>query len=81
MIAATLGLTDVMAATRDMVGELMRWLQHPPSSELPDLLRTFTKAVADLQEQTIKHSDLVVKLDNRLGELPAQVARAVHGGE
>jgi ABC-type transporter Mla subunit MlaD len=74
MIGAIHGLTDVMEQTRDLVTELMAWLQEPPSSELPDLLKALTKAVSDQGEKITAMHGLLVKL-------PAQVARTLAAGE
>ncbi len=74
MISAIHGLTDVMEQTRDLLTELMAWLQEPPASDLPDLLKALTAAVRDQGEKISTLHGLLVKL-------PAQVARAVATGE
>ena len=81
VIAAIHGLADVMQTNQAMLAELMKWLQEPGSSELPDLLRAMTAAMADLQDQVRGHGALIVKLGSRMGELPAAMARAVRSGE
>lgn len=81
MIAAIHGLADVIEINRDMIAELMKWLQEPPSSELPDLLQALIKRTSDMQDQVKAHGDLVVKLGRRFDDLPAAVARAMHTGE
>jgi hypothetical protein len=73
LVSAMNGLTDVMEQTRDLVVELMAWLQEPPSSDLPDTLKAMTEAM-ELQAghmQTIGHALL---------KLPAQVAQEVRSG-
>jgi hypothetical protein len=74
LISAVHGLTDVMEQTRDLVGELMAWLQEPAPSELPDLVKALAGAV---QQQ----GELVLAMNGMLADLPAQVARAVRDGE
>jgi hypothetical protein len=74
LVSSIHGLTDVMAQTRDLVVELMAWLQEPPSSDLSDALKAMAAALTEQSGhlQTIGH--VLVKL-------PAQVARAVSTGE
>jgi hypothetical protein len=74
LVEAMNGLTDVMEQTRDLVVELMAWLQEPPSSDLSDTLKAMTGAIEEQSGhmQTIGHA---------LVKLPAQVARAVTTGE
>ena len=74
LVSAIGGLTDVMAQTRDLVTELMAWLQEPPSSDLPDTL----KAMANALEA---HGQRLHAINGTLGKLPAQVARAVTATE
>lgn len=74
LISAMHGLTDVTAQTRDLVTELLAWLQQPSSSELPDLLKELTAAVREQGERISTLHGLLVKL-------PAQVTRAVTTGE
>lgn len=81
IIAAINGLADITKTNQDMLAELMKWLQEPPSSELPDLIRALTAAIKDMQDQVRGHGSLIVKLGGRLGDLPAAVAQAVRSGE
>jgi ABC-type transporter Mla subunit MlaD len=74
LVSAIHGLTDVQAQTRDLVVELMKWLQEPPSSELPDLLKALIAAIHQQGEQLQTMTGILVKL-------PAQVARSVRTGE
>ena len=74
LVAAINGLTDATQATQDMLAELMKWLQEPPSSALPDLLRSLTGAVTALQTQ-------ITQQGQTLAKLPAEVAQAVRAGE
>ncbi len=74
LVGAIHGLTNVMEQTRDLVTELMAWLQEPQPSELPDLLKALIKAVADQGEKITTMHGLLVKL-------PTQVARTVASGE
>jgi hypothetical protein len=74
LVSAIIGLTDITAQTRDLVTELMAWLQEPPSSELPDLLKAVTAAVGDQGERITAMHALLVKL-------PAQVAQTVTASE
>jgi hypothetical protein len=81
LIASISGQTDVMVTTRDMLAELMTWLQKPPSSDLPDLIRALTLALTSVQEQVIQHGAEVRNLGRKIGEVPAEVARAIRTGE
>ncbi len=45
MISAIHGLCDVMEQSRDLITELMAWLQEPPSTDLPDALRALVAAI------------------------------------
>lgn len=74
MISSIHGLTDVMEQTRDLVVELMAWLQEPPSSELPDLIKALIAAVQQQGDKLNTMSGILVKL-------PAEVARAASTGE
>jgi ABC-type transporter Mla subunit MlaD len=70
LVGAVSGLTDVVAVTRDMLAELMTWLQKPPSTDLPDLLTALT---VTLQSQ----GELVTALSQRIDALPEQLAQVV----
>ncbi|MFL5289310.1 MAG: hypothetical protein ACJ8AW_52235 [Rhodopila sp.] len=74
LIAAMHGLTDIQAQTRDLVTELMEWLQQPGSSDLADALKEVAQALKAQDEKLAHMTGLMVKL-------PAQVARAVTAGE
>jgi hypothetical protein len=74
LVSAVSGLTDVLEQTRDLVVELMAWLQEPPSSELPDLIKALTAAVKQQGEHMQTMTGILVKL-------PEQVARTVSTGE
>jgi len=74
LIGAVHGLTDVMEQTRDLVTELMAWLQEPPSSELPDLLKALTEAVGEQGEK-------ITAMHGLLAKLPAQIVRTVAAGD
>ena len=74
LVSAIGGLTDVMAQTRDLVTELMAWLQEPPSSDLPDTLKAIANAIE-------AHGQKLHAINGVLLNLPAQVARAVTMGE
>jgi hypothetical protein len=74
LVSSIHGLTDVMEQTRDLVIELMKWLQEPPSSELPDLLKALTAAVQQQGERMQMMTTILLKL-------PEQVARTVRTGE
>lgn len=74
LVSAISGLTDVMAQTRDLVTELMAWLQEPPSSDLPDTLKAMTNAIE-------AHGQTLRTINGALVKLPAQVARAVAASE
>ncbi len=74
MISAVHGLTDVIEQTRDLVRELMAWLQEPAPPELPELVKALAGAVQQQGEQ-------VRAMYGMLADLPAQVARAVRDGE
>lgn len=65
MIASIHGLCDVMETGNAMLGELMKWLQQPPSSgsDLPDALNALTKVIDTMTA--------------RVNALPAEVARAL----
>jgi hypothetical protein len=81
LIASVSGLTDVMVTMRDMQAELMTWLQKPPSSDLPDLIRQLVLAMADVQEQTVQHGAALQSFGQKIDGIPADVARAIHTGE
>lgn len=68
------GLTDVMEQTRDLVVELMKWLQEPASSDLADAIKELSAAVKQQSEHIQTMTDILVKV-------PAQVARTVKTGE
>lgn len=69
MVSAMHGLTDVMQQTRDLVAELMAWLQEPPSSDMADTLKALVQQV---QEQN-GHLKTIGEV---LIELPGRVARS-----
>ena len=68
LIASMHGLVDIMETVRDIQAELMAWLQQPPSTDVPELLKGLTAA---LQE----HSDLLVDVSRRVDALPERLAR------
>jgi hypothetical protein len=74
LVSAISGLTDVMEQTRDLVSELMAWLQEPPSLDLPEALTALAEAVEAQGRQ-------VQAMAGALAGLPAEVARAVSIGE
>ena len=74
LVGAIHGLTNVMEQTRDLVTELMAWLQEPASSELPDLLKALTTAVE-------AQGEMITTLHGLLVKLPARVVRAVSTGD
>jgi hypothetical protein len=74
LVSSVHGLTDVMEQTRDLVVELMKWLQEPPSSELPDLLKALTAAITQQGEHLQTMTGILVKL-------PEQVVRTMKTGE
>ena len=39
LIASVGGLAEVIETNQEMLGTLMQWLQQPPSSEMPELLK------------------------------------------
>jgi hypothetical protein len=73
LVSAIHRLTDVQEQTRDLVVELMKWLQEPPSSDLSDLIKALTVAVQRQGEHMQTMTGILVKL-------PEQVARAVSTG-
>lgn len=74
LVTAISGLTDVMEQTRDLVVELMAWLQAPPSSELPDAIREMAQEISGL-------ANVAVRLADQIDTLPAEVAQAVTASE
>ncbi len=74
LIAAIHGLTDVQAQTRDLVTELMEWLQQPGSSDLADTLKEIARALKAQDGKLATMTGVLVKL-------PEQVARAFTTGE
>jgi len=73
LVSAMNGLTDVMEQTRDLVVELMAWLQEPPPSELPDTLKAMTEAME-------RQNGHLQTIGQALLKLPTQVAQAVRQG-
>lgn len=63
VIASVSGLADVVETTNAMLGELMMWLQQPPSSDLPEALQALVKVVETMT--------------SRVNAIPAEVARAL----
>jgi ABC-type transporter Mla subunit MlaD len=55
LVSAISGLTDVMEQTRDLVVELMAWLQEPPSSELPDAIKAMAQEIKGLADVVHAH--------------------------
>jgi len=74
LVSAIHGLTDVTAQTRDLVTELMAWLQEPPSTDLSDTLKTLIVAVQQQGAELQTMTGVLIKL-------PEQVARAAKSGE
>jgi hypothetical protein len=81
LIAAISSLADICALTNATVTQIAALLMQPPKSDLADLIKGLTVALQGLQDQTRAHSALIVGLGQRLGEMPAEVARAVSTGE
>src|SRR5271166_35469 len=81
LIASVGGLAEVIRTNQEMLGALMEWLQQPPSSDMPELLKALTAAVAAVQDLTVKHGEEIQHLRGLVGRLPAEVARAVRTGE
>jgi len=67
LIASIHGLADVVETMRDMQAELIAWIQQPPSTDLPDLLKGLTAAV---QGNSSVIAELVRRID-ALSEPPA----------
>jgi hypothetical protein len=80
LIASVGGLAEVIETNQEMLGKLMEWLQQPPSSEMPELLKALTAAVTALQTLTVKHGEEIQHLGALVGRLPAEVAQAVRTG-
>jgi hypothetical protein len=59
LIAAIQGLVDVVEVVRDMQAELLSWVQQPPPTELPDLLRELTASIQ-------RHSELILVLSRKV---------------
>jgi hypothetical protein len=74
MISALHDMVASIETNQAMLGELMKWLQEPPPSELPDLLRMLIGAA----RHQATRLDAIERL---LSELPVAVARAVSDGE
>jgi len=62
LIAAIQGLVDVVETVRDMQAELLSWVQQPPPTDLPDLLRELTASIQ-------QHSELILVLSRKLDVL------------
>jgi hypothetical protein len=67
LVASIHGLADVVETMRDMQAELIAWIQQPPSTDLPDLLKGLTAAV---QGNSSVIAELVRRID-ALSEPPA----------
>ena len=80
LIASVGGLAEVIETNQEMLGKLMEWLQQPPSSEMPELLKALTAAVTALQTLTVKHGEEIQHLGGLVGRLPAELAQAVRTG-
>jgi hypothetical protein len=78
MIATVGDMVDVLEIVAGGVAELKAWLQQPPSTALPDLIRALAASLDRLDGQVKQHGDLIVALRR---DLPAEVARAVTTGE
>ncbi len=74
MVAALGDMAGIQVQTRDLVTELMAWLQEPPSSDFSDTLKA-------ILEQLQTQNDHMAKIGEALLALPANVARAVSTGE
>jgi hypothetical protein len=73
LIAAIDELATICELTRATVTQLATWMQEPPKSDIGGLIKGLTGALQALQDQ-------VVGLGRRMGDLPADVARAVASG-
>lgn len=70
MIGAIHGLADVMEQTRDLVAELMEWLQQPQENDLADAIKALVLAIDEQSEVLGTINDAVIAL-------PVAVARHV----
>jgi hypothetical protein len=70
LIAAVHAILDGLDAMRGQLGEIVAWLQQPPSDDLPELIRALT-AAADATQ------DSLARLEARIDALPAAIAQAV----
>ena len=81
IIAGIGGVADILEVHTQMLetiatsqAELRAWLETPPSSDLPDLLRSLTEAIGH-------QAGMIEALRLMLADLPERVAKAVNDGE
>jgi hypothetical protein len=67
LIAAVVEVVGTLETIQDALAELAKWLEKPPSSDLPELLQALVASVHTISAQ--------------MNELPAAVVRAVKDGE
>src|ERR1700733_5970367 len=70
LIATLHAILDGVDAMRGQLGEVVAWLQQPPSDDLPELIRALIAANDATQAQ-------LARLETRVEALPAAVAQAV----
>ena len=70
LIAAMHAILDGLDAMRGQLGEVVAWLQQPPSDDLPELIRALIAANDVTQAQ-------LARLETRVEALPTAVAQAV----
>ena len=68
LVAAIEGLVDVVEMVRDIQAELLSWIQQPPPTDLPDLLRELTVSIQ-------QHSELILGLSHNIQRLSEQSER------
>jgi hypothetical protein len=73
IIASMQGMLDTLEVIRDTIAELASWLKEPPSTDLPDLIKTLI-----LRADTV--SDQIVQIGAKVDALPASLAQIVHDG-
>lgn len=81
IIAGINGVADILEVHTGMLemiaqsqADLRAWLETPPSSDLPDLLRCLTEAIGH-------QAGMIDALRLMLADLPERVAKAVNDGE
>lgn len=68
LIASIHGLVDVVQTMRDMQAELIAWIQQPPGTDLPDLLKGMTAAIQG-------NGEVLNELVRRIEALRTQIAK------